>query len=565
MDSIGVSGKNRQVRSLRGWMQTAMRITATGFLRLRHAVPGALAALFLAAGWAHPVRAEGGGHSGFAQAVAEAAARDRAVAEFYEATDYAPIWTDRGGKARQRRAAFVKAVADAPSHGLPLDRYRPEILSVNPRRARSERERGRLEVALTRLFLRYARDVQTGILAPGRVDGEIARKVPYRDRASILSDFSRSSPGAFIRALPPSSREYERLRRERERLETLAGGSGWGPEVKARLLAPGAKGAAVAQLRDRLVAMGYLGRDARDAYGFVMQQAVAAFQLDHGLPVDGVAGPVTLREINVGPGRRLAQVLVAMERERWINMPLGDRHVWANIPDFHVRIVDGGEVAFVTRSVVGATGDDRRTPEFSDAIEHMVINPTWHVPRSITVAEYLPRLRADPDSVSHLTLFNGFGEIVERDHVDFALFDGETFPFSMKQLPGEGNALGVVKFMFPNRHNIYLHDTSEKRLFGEDVRSFSHGCVRLAEPVDFAHALLRGQVEDPEAFMRERLETGEELVVELEERVPVHLVYRTAFTRADGRIQYRPDIYGRDARIWAALKRAGVSLQDVRS
>ena len=537
---------------------------ATRLFHSRDAVCGVLCALFLMAGGVHPVLAQSGS-SEFMEAVAKAAAGDRVIAEFYEATGYNPIWTDRSNKATQRRAAFLKAANDAPSHGLPADRYRTEILNINPRRVRSEHDLGLLEVELTRLFLRYARDVQTGILVPGQVDEEIAREVPYRERAAILSDFSSSSPQAFIRALPPSSREYAQLRKEKVRLESLIGRRGWGSRVHASFLKPGAEGAEVLQLRDRLVAMGYLGRHAGRTYDLRMQQAVAVFQFDHGLPVDGVAGPVTLSEINVEPAKRLSQVMVAMERERWINMPLGDRHVWVNIPDFHVRLVDDGKVTFVTRSVVGARGDNRRTPEFSDEMEHIVINPTWYVPRSITVKEYFPRLKVDPTSVGHLTLFNSAGDVVERDSVELAMFDEKNFPFELKQLPGASNALGVVKFMFPNRHNIYLHDTPHKQLFGEDVRTFSHGCIRLREPINFAYALLKRQVADPHVFIHDRVEAGEELLVELDEHVPVHLVYRTAFTQTGGKMQFRPDIYGRDARIWEALKSAGVSVQDIRS
>ena len=564
MDSVGVFGKMWDVDPMAQQDAGALRMMAIGLFHLRHAVLGALCALFMMAGGAHPVLAQNGS-SEFMKAVATAAAGDHVIAEFYESTGYRPIWTDRSSKATQRRAAFLKAAGDAPSHGLPAGRYRPEILNINPRRVRSEHDLGRLEVELTRLFLRYARDVQTGILVPGQVDDEIAREVPYRDRAAILSDFSRSSPQAFIRALPPSSQEYAQLRKAKARLERLISRRGWGPKVQSRFLTPGAEGAEVVQLRNRLVAMGYLGRNASRVYDLRMQQAVAVFQFDHGLPVDGVAGPITLREINVEPAKRLSQVIVAMERERWINAPLGDRHVWVNIPDFHVRLVDDGKATFLTRSVVGARGDNRRTPEFSDVMEHLVINPTWYVPRSITVKEYFPRLKVDPNSVSHLTLFDSAGEVVERDSVEFAMFDAKDFPFELKQLPGESNALGVVKFMFPNRHNIYLHDTPHKQLFGEDVRSFSHGCIRLHEPINFAYALLKRQVEDPDVFIQERLEAGDELVVQLEEHVPVHLVYRTAFTQAGGKIQFRPDIYGRDARIWDALKDAGVSLQDIRS
>ena len=564
MDSVGGFGKMWDVEAMELRDAGALRMKATGPFQLKHAAYGVVCALLIMLGGAHPVHAQNGS-SEFEEAVAKAAAGDRVIAEFYEATGYKPIWTDRSSKATQRRAAFLKAANDAPSHGLPADRYRPEILGINPRRVRSEHDLGRLEVELTRLFLRYARDVQTGILVPGQVDEEIARTVPYRERAAILADFSRSSPHAFIRTLPPSSQEYARLRKEKERLERLIARRGWGPKVQASLLKPGAEGSEVVALRNRLVAMGYLGRNAGRVYDLRMQQAVAVFQFDHGLPVDGVAGPVTLREVNVEPTKRLSQIIVAMERERWINMPLGDRHVWVNIPDFHVRLVDDGKVTFVTRSVVGARGDDRRTPEFSDVMEHMVVNPTWYVPRSITVKEYFPRLKVDPNSVAHLTLFDSVGEVVERDSVEFSMFDAKTFPFDLKQLPGESNALGVVKFMFPNRYNIYLHDTPHKQLFREDVRSFSHGCIRLHDPINFAYALLTRQVADPDVFIHERLEAGEERVVGLEEHVPVHLVYRTAFTQAGGKTQYRPDIYGRDARIWAALKGAGVSLRDIRS
>ena len=536
----------------------------TGFFKLRYAACSALCVLFLMVGSVHPVLAQNGS-SEFAQTVAKAAAGDRVIAEFYETTDYRPIWTDRSSKSWKRRAAFLKAVKDAPSHGLPTERYRLDILNINPRRVRSQQDLGRLEVELSRLFLRYAHDVQTGILEPSEVDEEIGRKVPHRDGASILSAFSSSPPDAFIQALPPSSREYAQLREEKEHLERLIGGRGWGPKVQASLLKPGAEGEEVVQLRNRLVAMGYLRRNASKVYDLRMQQAVAVFQFDHGLLPDGVAGPITLRQVNVSPTTRLSQVMVAMERERWMNMPLGDRHVWVNIPDFHVRIVDDGQVTFVTRSVVGARGDNRRTPEFSDVMEHLVINPTWYVPRSITIKEYFPRLKVDPNSVAHLTLFDSVGEVVERDSVEFALFDEKNFPFEMKQLPGERNALGVVKFMFPNLYNVYLHDTPHKKLFSEGARAFSHGCVRLGDPIDFAYALLRRQVADPEEFFLDRLATGEEIVVRLEEHVPVHLVYRTAFTQADGRIQFRRDIYGRDARIWEALKGAGVSLQEIRS
>ena len=218
-------------------------------------------------------------------------------------------------------------------------------------------------------------------------------------------------------------------------------------------------------------------------------------------------------------------------------------------------------MTFQTRSVVGHRDLDRRTPEFSDVMEHMVVNPTWNVPRSIATKEYLPMLQRDPNAVGHLTLVDQRGRIIPREMVeDFTQFNERNFPFDMKQAPSRSNALGLVKFMFPNRHNIYLHDTPQKSLFGREARAFSHGCIRLNDPFDFAYALLARQEADPKAFFHARLSTGRETQIDLEEHVPVHLVYRTAFTQAKGRTQFRRDVYGRDARIWDALEAAGVSL-----
>ena len=502
----------------------------------------------------------------FMQSVAEAAAKDKDIAAFYTANGYKPIWTAKGNKAKQRRAALLRAIEDAPAHGLPAAQYDTKMLEMNLRKVRSERDLGRIEVALSRLFLDYARDVQSGVVNPRRIDSTMmVRKVPHRNRASLLKAFSKSSPKGFIKKLPPSSPEYTRLMKEKIRFEKLIGKGGWGAQVQASALKPGQSGKAVVQLRNRLMAMGYLKRTSTTSYDKRVQQAVAAFQRDHGLVADGVAGKGTMAEINVEPATRLSRIVVAMERERWINRDLGKRHIWVNITDYHARVVDNGKVTFKTRSVVGARAFDRQTPEFSDVMEHMVINPTWNVPKSIAVKEYLPMLQENPNALRHMNLIDVTGRKVSPGTIDFTQFDEENFPFDLKEPPSRGNALGLVKFMFPNRHNIYLHDTPHKRLFGREARAFSHGCVRLNDPFDFAYVLLKKQTRNPEAYFQNILATGRETVVELEQHVPVHLVYRTAFTQAKGNIQFRRDVYGRDAKIWKALKNAGVSLRALRS
>ncbi|WP_095597112.1 L,D-transpeptidase family protein [Actibacterium pelagium] len=500
----------------------------------------------------------------FKQAVAQAAYQDDVIAAFYKERGYKPLWTSNAD--RGRRKAFLKAAEEARAHGLPGGRYDPEQIEALFRSAKSGTSRGKAEVELTKMFLRYARDVQSGILIPERVVDGIERKAPRRRSSDILNAFAKSSPAPFVKSLAPQGAQYARLMEEKLRLERILGSKGWGPKVRtSRKIEPGDSGKDVVGVRNRLIAMGYLKRTASQTYDANMVKAMKAFQQDHGLFADGVIGKGTLKELNHEPQYRLQQVVVAMERERWMNRDLGRRHVLVNIPDFHARIVENGKVAFQTRSVVGMNLTDRRTPEFSDVMNHMVINPTWNVPRSIATKEYLPMLQENPNAVSHLNLLDASGRRVSREGLDFTQFNEKNFPFDMKQPPSNSNALGLVKFMFPNPHNIYLHDTPHKSLFGRQTRAFSHGCIRLRDPFDFAYALLSKQTNDPQGFFKARLSTGKETRVDLKDPLQVHLIYRTAYTNAKGRTQFRDDIYGRDAAIFKALSQAGVVLYAVQS
>ena len=497
----------------------------------------------------------------FRQAVAAAAANDADLVAFYRERNFAGIWStsaDRG-----RRSALIAAFNGAADHGLPAARYDAAGLIARLEAAATPQEQGRMEVELSRQFLQYARDIQTGMLVPSRIDNGIRREVPLRSRVGTLRAFAQSSPEAFIRSLPPRAPEYTRLMREKLEMERLLANGGWGPTVPGNKYERGDAGPGVVALRNRLIAMGFLSRTTTQTYDDAIFNAVQRFQQAHGLAIDGTAGPGTLEEINVAPERRLQAIIVAMERERWINRPRGERHIWVNITDFTAKIIDNDVETFSTRSVVGARQDDRATPEFSDVMEFMVINPSWYVPRSIITKEYLPQLQNNPYAVRNLLITDSRGRVVDRGAVDFSTYNASNFPFSMREPPSQGNALGLVKFMFPNQYNIYLHDTPAKSLFGREVRAYSHGCIRLADPFDFAYALLARQTSDPQGFFQERLRTGRETRVDLAQPVPVHLVYRTAYTQPDGQMQYRRDVYGRDARIWNALAREGVALRAI--
>lgn len=499
------------------------------------------------------------------QSIAESASSDKDIAAYYRQVSFEPLWTGKGGKYRERRRALFDALARADEHGLVSERYDINGLKRQLATAKTNRELGAAEVAMSKVFLEYARDIQTGMLIPSRIDDGLVRKVPYRDRTAYLANFGKSSPAKYLQSLAPDSQEYARLRKEKLLLERQLGRGGWGAKITAKKLEPGDSGTGVIQLRDRLVRMGYLSRRLSTEFDAEMQAAVQQFQEAHGLVSDGVAGSSTISELNKSVETRLKSILVAMERERWTNMPRGERHIMVNLADFSAKVIDDGKVTFETRTVVGHRDTDRRSPEFSDTMEHMVINPTWNVPRSIATKEYLPVLQNNPFGISHLTLYDARGNVVNRGSVDFTQYTEKTFPFDIKQAPSNSNALGLVKFMFPNRHNIYLHDTPAKNLFSREVRAYSHGCIRLHQPFEFAYTLLARQTNNPRTLFHNILDTGEETQVDLEQHIPVHIMYRTAFTEAKGPMQYRRDIYGRDAKIWAALANEGVVLGANRS
>ena len=499
----------------------------------------------------------------FKQAVAETGSRDEDIAKFYRAQNFEGVWTGSDEIHQARRAALLDALRRAGDHGLPVARYDADALEQQMKNARSASDLGMIEVEMTRMFLRYARDIQSGALVPSEVVSAIKREVEYTDRAELISGFLSAQPAAYLRSLAPRTIEYNALMKQKMLLQEQSARGGWGPTVSASSLKPGVSGSSVLTLRNRLMRMAYLSRSNAKTYDAAMKNAVQAFQKAHGLEPDGVAGSGTIEEINKGIETRLKSILVAMERERWLNKKRGYRHILVNIPDFTAKIVDDGRVTFETRSVVGANKGDRPTPEFSDLMDHLVINPSWYVPRSIIVNEYLPALRNNPNAVHHIQITDRRGRVVNRSSANFTKYTARNFPYSMRQPPSSRNALGLVKFMFPNKYNIYLHDTPAKNLFSREVRAYSHGCIRLNDPFDFGYALLAKQEADPTGFFQSHLRTGRESRVNLVDPVPVHIIYRTAYTDARGNLNFRRDIYGRDARIWDALQKAGVELRQV--
>ncbi len=475
-----------------------------------------------------------------------------ALASFYAAHDYVPVWT------ASRLAALFAAFDQAGAHGLPSARYDEGLraLAIDP-----ASDPLAVEVLASERFLTFARDINSGVLEPRKANREIHIYPKRPDAVALLEGLDAATDtAAYLSALAPTHPHYVTLLEEKRRLQGIVTAGGWGDQVPGgRSLKPGTSSSRVAVLRARLGRIDGVNYGDSAEYDDVLIQAVQQFQLRHGLNDDGVAGPQTLKAINATAEDRLRQVVVNLERQRWLNYDRGDRHVYVNQADFRVRIVDQGRISFDSRAVVGKL--KHQTQEFNDTMTHLVVNPTWHVPRSIATEEMLPKLQANPTALGgSMQIMTRNGTRVNPALVDFTQFTASNFPFIVKQRPGGGNALGRVKFMFPNQFNIYLHDTPAKRLFGKDVRAYSHGCVRVQKPFEFAHMLLAPQTANPEDYFQSLLNTGRERQVNLETPIPVYLTYQTAWIDEWGIPQYRDDVYGRDRDVFRALEATGVTL-----
>lgn len=514
-----------------------------------------------------------------AEGVQQALVRGSGAIEraFYAARGYAPLWLAPDGSATDAADALLDWIGEADAHALPPQRYDTSGLAARLARPLTPREAATLELELTRLFVRYARDLTSGLLDPRQVSRQIHVTPPRTDPAQLLEDAAGTRDmSAFLASLSPANPDYRRLLELRREMHRIVRDGDWGSPIAAGpTLRPGDRSPRVAEVRDRLIALGDLPTEEQVARNEVMNDATPSsgdpmafdatleaallrFQERHGLNTDGAVGPMTLAALNTPASTRAEQVAVNLERLRWLNRDLGRRHVMINAAGFSMSFFEDGERRFTTRTVVGQAGRFE-TPEFNDELEYIVVNPRWNVPRSIATQEILPELRQDPYYLEKNNM-----ELVDAEmpasEIDWSTVTPGSFPWRVRQRPGPQNALGAVKFLFPNEYAIYMHDTPAKHLFAKDERDFSHGCVRLEDPYEFAHLLLSYQTADPAGmFDRLRARSGEQWVT-LEQTIPVYVTYRTAWVSDDDTWQFRADIYRRDAAIGAALRDAGVTV-----
>jgi len=462
-----------------------------------------------------------------------------AVSRFYEKRGFQAVWTGPS-QLNSSGEGVMRALARADEDGLNPEDYVPSALaglaSQHTPQATTD-----LEVLLSLAVVRFARDLGWGITVPSEVDRHNSYDVRPFDAETVLCEVvAAGDPGETLRHFAPPSFVYGLVKRALAELRARRDKGGWTVATDGPTLRKGDKGPRVAALRAILAERGDLASGPpSDVFDDALVDGLKRFQDRHGLDADGVYGKKVVSEANVPLSTRIQQVRLGLERLRWLPRTSTGRRIAVNLADFKTYVFDDDRVTFETRSVVGKLYHE--TPMFTGRMTYLVINPYWNVPVSIMRSELLPKAKADP-------------EYLARNHFEY---DGT----SMRQLPGPSNSLGRFKFMFPNPHNIYLHDTPARALFNEADRAFSHGCVRLEKPAELAALLLGDQGWTAERI-RAAVETGVETVVTLEKPIPVYISYITAFLGADELMHYRRDVYGRDQKLVAALQQVSQGAWD---
>jgi L,D-transpeptidase YcbB len=494
-----------------------------------------------------------------------------ALVEYYAVPDQPTLWVDERGLT-ERGKAVIAEIAQADDYGLRAADYSlPNPSEFTASDARATEWLADAEIKISYAVLGYARDARGGRINPSRLSANLDPDLALPNPSEVIESIAiRSDPAAYLRSFQPDQPQFEALR---QKLIELRGGkaeTASKPSViipDGPVLKLGMVDEQVALLRKRLD----VPADDADAASFdaTVQDAVRKFQLAHGSMPDGMVGAGTRRLLNsggqqprqVGSAARIRSVLINMERWRWLPHDLGSYYVNVNIPEFMLRVMSDGKPSFTTRVVVGKV--DKQTPIFSRDMQTIVFGPFWNVPTSIKVEEIRPYLRQEASWFGgggwntavferHNLRIRYAGRELDPGAIDWSRVDIRTL--ELFQPPGPSNVLGRVKFVFPNKHDVYMHDTPQKFLFANTVRAESHGCIRVQNPDQLAAVLLKQDQNWSQARTMSAIENGYDQQVGLRQKIPVYVTYFTLKINDDGSISTYGDLYGHDARMAAALK-----------
>ncbi len=400
-----------------------------------------------------------------------------------------------------------------------------------------------------------------------KVNGVSTEWVLHRPNVDPISMVEKALLGADLKKelqnAVPTAYHYRALQRALKHYMDIEAEGGWAPvRLHTRKLNPGKRDPGVYALRERLSVTGeYHGcseSDEDDRYDSCLVEAVKLFQIRNGLKADGVVGPATLRKLNIPVSRRITTIRLNLDRIKWLNPRQPHRHIIINIPFFTLYFEEDGKLVTSIRVITGKP--NHPTPIFSDEVEMIVLNPYWNVPKSIIQKEMIPKLLRNPYALKHeaIQIYSGWGKdakTIDPASVNWAQYRySKHVPYRFAQQPGYKNALGKIKFLFPNKFSVYMHDTPTKRLFLRNKRAFSHGCVRLQEPKKLLKTFASFEPIDMEKADT-ILKGKKNVYLKLKEKVPVDIIYLTAWVDYDGHLQFRDDIYHYDEMQLQSYKR----------
>ena len=496
------------------------------------------------------------------------------VAAFYAQRNFQPAWP---GVDRQFRLAaeLLEAIQGIDREGLNPDHYHLSAMEALLGRVLAESSENQipaaetiadLDLLLTDAFFLLSCHLESGCRNPE----SLSRQRPAGpEKIEVVTMLATALAQQRIKEalldLAPKEKIYENLRLALVECRAMAANNTkWSIIPGGPSLKPGAMDRRVPAMRQRLAGLGDLPAQAGtgdEHFDEGLRQAVLRFQKRHGLETDGVIGARTLAALNVSPEKRLRQIALNLERLRWSFRNPGDRYIVVNIADFSLDVVENGSSVLTMNVIVGKPF--QHTPVFSQKLRSLVLNPSWGIPRGIAVEEIVPKVRKDPGYLAKQqikVMRNGRSvEGTELRAIDWSRLTINNFPYELRQEPGPKNPLGRIKFVFPNQFDVYLHDSPHKGLFRQNVRAFSHGCIRIEKPVELAHYLLGADPAWSREALAEAMKSGKEQKITLPQPVAVYLIYLTAWVDDNNTLQFRDDIYGRDVTIDESLPASHIS------